>query len=434
MRPARGQIVGWSTLAAGSVLCVIVPELLPFWWIGLAIHLLVLLISAWIALRRSVPEVARMCPARLAHRVETTVEIKLTSTESPTLQVSVFDHHPLRLRAEGLPITATLAPQAAAVVRYRLIPTTRGQHQFGPVELLITAPLRLWRRRVKIACDQSVRVYPNFAAVSQYRLLAAANRAGQLGIRRRRRRGEGTELHQLRDYHVGDTLRQIDWKATARRARAISREYEVERDQSVLFLLDCGRRMRAEDRTGSHLDHALNAVLLLAYVALRQGDAVGLLTFGSRERFLAPVKGRLAMRAILNAVFDLESSTAAPDYTQAAESLTRLHHRRALVLAITNLRDEDEGDLIPAMTLLQRRHLVVLASLREQILDETLAGEVQNLDDALLVSATHQYLSERRRLHQRLTGRGLQWLDTSPRELPIRLVNRYLEIKSGGAL
>jgi uncharacterized protein (DUF58 family) len=140
------------------------------------------------------------------------------------------------------------------------------------------------------------------------------------------------------------------------------------------------------------------------------------------------------MRAILSAVFDLESSTAAPDYTQAAESLTRLHHRRALVLAITNLRDEDEGDLIPAMTLLQRRHLVVLASLREQILDETLAGEVQNLDDALLVSATHQYLSERRRLHQRLTGRGLQWLDTSPRELPIRLVNRYLEIKSGGAL
>lgn len=400
--------------------------------------LLAVLVALGIDLARgaisTVPRAAREIPGSLPHGVWSPVRLTVTNESARPVSLVVHDHHPAALLAEQLPAAVSLAADAAVSVVYRLMPSVRGEHHFGPIDLLIEAPWRLWRRRCLVVAPCTVRVFPNFAAVSQYRLLAAANRAGQLGVRRRRRRGEGLELHQLREYRSGDPVRLIDWKATARRGTLISREYEVERDQTILFLLDCGRRMRAAEHSGTHLDHALNAVLLLAYVALRQGDSVGLLTFGADERWLSPVKGRLAMKSILRAVYDLDASTRAPDYAAAAGRLTRLHARRSLVITITNLRDEDQSELIPALELLRRRHLLVLASLRERALDAGLAEPPARFEDALRIGALHQYLGHRQALHELLARRGLEPLDVLPEQLPVRLVNRYLEIKSAGLL
>jgi uncharacterized protein (DUF58 family) len=170
-------------------------------------------------------------------------------------------------------------------------------------------------------------VYPNVRAVSRYELLAAANRAGELGIRRRRQRGEGLEFHQLREYRQGDSLRQIDWKATARLRRAVSREYEEERDQQIVFLLDCGRKMHARDGALSHFDHALDALLLLAHVALRQGDAVGLLTFGGAQRWMARRKGAAQLDRVMNSVYDRDT-TRASDYPAGAQTGPPRQRRR----------------------------------------------------------------------------------------------------------
>lgn len=138
--------------------------------------------------------------------------------------------------------------------------------------MLRGSPWRLWVKRQLARVPGSVRIYPNFASIAGFTLHALENRIQLMGIRRRQRRGEGLEFRQLRDYQQGDMLRQIDWKATSRRGKPISREYQEERDQQVLFLLDCGRRMRALDGETAHFDHCLNALLLVAYVALRQGD------------------------------------------------------------------------------------------------------------------------------------------------------------------
>ncbi len=434
MRPTVRSLWVLTALAMTALIPAWAPSFALAWWLIAAAVAAVVITLGVLTWRLTPPMVERRVASSLPHGVVSTVRVRLSNASRRAMSVSVHDHYPETFSAEPLPQSATVPVDGFCELRYTVTPHTRGKHEFGPVDLLIDGPLGMWQRRLRARVDSSLRVYPNFAAVSQYRLLAAANRAGQLGIRRRRRRGEGMELHQLREYRPGDTLRQIDWKATARRGALISREYEIERDQTVLFLLDCGRRMRAADDTGTHLDHALNAVLLLSYVALRQGDSVGLVTFGSNDRFLPPVKGRLAMRSVLNAVYDLESSTAAPDYTAAAERLTRLHNRRALVIVISNLRDEDQSELTLALSLLQRRHLLVMASLREKALDEALDTPLQSLDDALLVSATHQYLGARRQLHESLVMRGVQLLDVLPAQLPVRLVNRYLEIKSAGVL
>jgi uncharacterized protein (DUF58 family) len=279
-----------------------------------------------------------------------------------------------------------------------------------------------------------VRVYPNFKAVAQHALMAVDAQVRQMGVKRQRQRGAGLDFHQLREYRVGDVLRQIDWKATSRQRKLISREYQEERDQRVVFVLDCGRRMSARDGDLSHFDHALNAILLLAYVAIRQGDSVGLLTFSGMDRWLPPVKGAGGMTTVLNQVYDLDTTLEPSDFLEASYRVMRHMPKRALVVLVTNLREEDSEELQPALHMLRRRHLVLLASLREQVIDERLDRPVERLQDALQVAMATQYVAERRRVHESVGGFGIQVLDVSPSGLPPALVDRYLDLKSSGAL
>ncbi len=201
----------------------------------------------------------------------------------------------------------------------------------------------------------------------------------------------------------------------------------------MVCLIDCGRRMRAHDGELSHFDHALNAALLLAYVALRQGDAVGLLTFSGERRFLPPLKG-LGLPAVLRAVYDLEPTPAPSDYLEAATELMQRQRRRALVILLTNLRDEDSAEILPALRLLRTRHLVLLASLREQVLGEVLERAPQNLQDALRTGAIHRYLAIRQSALEKIQGSGALTLDVEPDLLASRVVNRYLDVKRSGQL
>jgi uncharacterized protein (DUF58 family) len=310
----------------------------------------------------------------------------------------------------------------------------RGEARFGRTELRLSSPCGLWQSKRFSGEAQTVRVYPNFRALAKYTLLATDHRLSQIGVLQVRRRGEGTEFHQLREYRQGDPQRAIDWKATARTARLIAKEYEEEKDQRVLLVIDCGRRMASKDDDLSHFDHTLNAALLLAHVALRQGDAVGMLTMGGVSRYLEPRKSIGAVHSILNRVYDLEPTPAVPDYDQAAREVMRHQRRRALVIVLTNLRDEDDDNLLPALQLLRTRHLVVLASLREAIISRALSARVDSFDRAVTHAAAAEYLALRERVFRRIAAAGVMALDVEPERLPISLVNRYLELKREGRL
>ncbi len=192
--------------------------------------------------------------------------------------------------------------------------------------------------------------------------------------------------------------------------------------------------MAAHDGALSHFDHVLNAALLLAYVALRQGDAVGFLTMSGTQRWLAPRKSAATINLILNSVYDLEPSLATTDYYVAAVELMKRIRKRALVVVLSNMRDEDDDTLSPALALLQSRHLVLFASLREQILSRALAARVDTFDRALTHAATAEYLARRELAFRRIERGGAMALDVEPQELPLALVNRYLDIKRAGRL
>ncbi len=434
MRPAPRIL---TLTAIWFVIATIAAFFEPFTWVWAAggVALLSVAVVDFIQLRRAAPlEVHRKVTSSLPLGIWTEVKLQVLQHGGRALEVQVFDGCPPTAEFDGLPLREVLPADGGFELSYRIRALKRGDMILSDPEILRTSVAGLWQRREFASEQHKTRVYPNFAAVQGFELHAVDNRLNLMGIRKKPRRGQGLDFHQLRDYVDGDMLRQIDWKATSRRGKVISREFQEERDQQVVFLVDCGRRMRSIDGDLSHFDHGLNALLLLSYIALRQGDAVGLMTFSGHDRWLPPSKGRTTLNSILNKVYDLESTLSPPDYSEAASRILTLQRRRALVVVLTNLRDEDLGDLQPALALLRRSHLVVLASLREAKVDALLDSKVESLDDALNLCAATEYVDARRTAVENMTGRNIISLDLPASELPAALVRRYLDIKRSGAL
>jgi uncharacterized protein (DUF58 family) len=432
--PSRRLLLLAIVLGASGLAVSFFDELAPIWISVMLLLSGTALVDAMRIRRITTPAASRRVAGSLPLGAASEVGIRIENARTHTLRAKVFDLHPPQVDATPLPQTVSLPPGGWCEVHYSVRPHERGDIRFGRTQLRIASPFGLWHAQRLSGQAQTVRVYPDFARLSGFALMATDHRLSQLGVLQRRRRGEGMDFHQLREYREGDAQRQVDWKASARLQKMISREYQDERDQQIVMLLDCGRRMVARDDAISHFDHVVNAALLLGYVGLRQGDAVGLLTMSGPARWLAPRKSRATVNSILNGVYDLQPTGAASDYHLAALDLMQRVRKRALVVVLSNLRDEDDDTLVPALKLLRSRHLVLFASLRENILSRALATRVDTFDRAITHAAVADYLHGRQRMFKRLEGWGASCIDVEPEQLPMALVNRYLEVKRSGRL
>jgi uncharacterized protein (DUF58 family) len=433
VRPTRALILALCLLALpGAALAFGVAGPGPL--LGASLALLALAAMDFARLRLlPVPAIERRVPRIVAVGHPLAVELAL-SGGLPGQRLEVFDLHPAHWPVEALPQRVELPVEGRSVVEYRLHPDQRGHARFEGCALRLHSPWRLWTRLRTLPLPSEVRIYPDFARVSHLALVGTDRASRVIGAHQHRRRGEGTEFHQLREYRTGDSLRQIDWKASRRAQKLISRDYQDERNQQVVLLVDTGRRMLAHDGNLSHFDHALNASLLVAFIALRQGDSVGLMASGGQSRWMPPVRGLGAIDRMLDTVFDLQPQPVATDYIEAAMQLGVRQQRRALILIVTNARDEDIEDLLAGIRQLQRRHLVCVASLREAVVDRTLAEPPATTDGALLSAAMTLYAEARDRAHAQLRANGADVLDVTAAQLPAALVEHYLAIKRAGRL
>lgn len=422
----------------------------PLAAVAMACAALVAGISAWMAIdytrsRRAWNEAPLRAERKLPHAfalgVPTVVRIALLNEGRVPWQVDVFDEVDSRFAWEGLPQSITVPPAGRVDVHYTVTARKRGLAHFGATQLRCRTSGGSLEIRRLLGTPCTVRVYPNFAAVAGYAWLAGDRRLAQIGIKTYAQRGRGTDFRQLSDYRRGDPVRHIDWKATMRHGRPIVREFQDDRDQRVFFMLDCGRRMRADEGTqahgGSHFDQALNALMLLAYVALKEGDEVGAMTFGNaagEQREFAPRKGTATLNALMNRLYDLEPGRAHPDYSAAAQELLRLNPRRALVIMLTNFRGEDAGELQPALQLLRQRHLVLVASLREKVIAQIAAQPLGIAQKNVEVAAAHMFDQSRRDAFARVVGNDALSVDVEPALLAVTLVNRYHSVKRAGLL
>ena len=393
-------------------------------------------VRAW---RRAPLAWQRRLPAALALGVSHTVHGSIVNEGGTAWHVKLFDRVDPTLAFDGLPRSVLAAPLAKTELAYRVTPGRRGPVVFAPAELRVRTLGGSFEMRLRVGSEQHLRVYPNFAAVARYAWLAGDHRLAEIGIKSAPQRGAGTDFKQLTEYRPGDPVRHIDWKATLRHARPIVREFQDERDQTVIFLLDCGRRMRADEGEAarSHFDEALNALMLLAHVALKEGDAVGAMTFGTAPqdtRLFAPRKGQTSLNALVAALYDIEPRATHSDYLVAATALMRAHRKRALVVVLTNFRDEDMPELEPALRLLRTRYLVLLASLRERVLREIAEQPLGTDLQAIEVAGAHLFAQARSDAFARLAARDALLVDVEPARLPAELVNRYRAVKRAGLL
>ena len=363
------------------------------------------------------------------------VRMHLTSSAQKPMAVQVNDDGADGLAMEGLPKTIQVPAIGHVLVTYHVRPSRRGLYELGDHHLRWATPLGLWWRQIRIASRHPVRVYPDVQAVRTYEMLARQSLENRM-VRTVRLRGGENEFEALRDYQRDDDYRAIDWKATARRQKLITREYQQERNQSVLCMLDCGRLMTAETSGLSQLDHALNAVLMLAHVATRAGDRVGLLAFDARVRaFLPPQGGRQAAQRVVAASYDIHAQIVETDFEAAYRYLSQRLRKRSLVVLFTEVIDEVSAkSVVSTVRSLGPRHLALCVLFR----NETLDAMVEPPSTASAIKAPELYqraaaaeaILWRDHLVRDLQEAGALVLHVSPHKLTPTLINRYLRIKA----
>jgi uncharacterized protein (DUF58 family) len=360
------------------------------------------------------------------------VRLHLHSSARRPLAVQVNDDAAPALAIEGLPKVVAAAPGAHALVTYHVRPRRRGLYELADHHLRWPTPLGLWSRQLRVASRHPVRVYPDVQAVRTYELLARQSLENRL-VRTVRLRGGENEFEALRDYLRDDEYRAIDWKATARRQKLITREYQQERNQSVLCMLDCGRLMTAESQGLSQLDHALNAVLMLAHVATRAGDQMGLLAFDQRVRaYLAPQSGRRAAQRVVAASYDIHAQIVETDFEAAYGFLSQRLRKRSLVVLFTQVVDEVSArSVVRTVHGLGPRHLPLAVLFRDEALEQMAEPRGgSRVTDLYQRAAAAEAILWRDRLVRDLQEAGALVLHVSPRKLTLALINRYLHIKA----
>jgi len=360
------------------------------------------------------------------------VSLTVSNHASRPYALWIRDDVPERLNPRPAEFYHLAPPSSRSTLDYVLRPRRRGAFQLERVYLSIRSRLGLWRRLVDYPCRTVLHVYPDMKQLGQYAVLARTNRLRLVGFRRTRRIGQDHDFERLRDYNVDDNYKHIEWRATARRQKLTVKDFQTTQSQRIIFLIDCGRMMTNEAAGLSLLDHALNAMLMLSYVALRQHDAVGLISFSDEiHGFVPPTGGMAQMNRLLHASFNRFPRLVESRYDQVFRYLADHLRKRSLVVLVTNVIDEVNAHQVQRyLTNLVGRHLPLGVLLRDRRLFEAIDEEDSRAENLWQAAAAADILAWRQQVLSDLNARGALSLDVFPEQMTAPLVNRYLEIKA----
>jgi len=382
--------------------------------------------------------VERVVPANVGLGDGERGEYRVHSTFPRPVRVALYDALPATIRSpDPRGVAAIVAPNSTTDIRFTFVAEQRGSFPLGPVALRIFGARELIQRTLRSEPSDELLVTPSLAGVKNLRLLAVQHRLRDAGIRSIRRRGEGTTFASLREYSVGDDPRHVDWKATARRQKLITREYTVEQGQTVIIAVDAGRMMTQLAAGVPRFEYALSAATLLASVAVQAGDHVGLLMFDNELRaFVPPSRGTKAMRAIRQALIPARATMAEPDYASAFRTLAMRNRKRSLIVLFTDVIDPRSSQALIAHTVRSAmRHLLVVVALRnDELVTSAIPTRHSTSEELYASAAAEELLDARNEAIVRMRRAGVSVLDVSPRRLATSVVNHYLELKARGSL
>jgi len=364
--------------------------------------------------------------------VDLPCEVTIENRTAMELRGAVRDDLPEHFTAKPQQHRLLLPQRGTVTMHHKLTPLRRGPFDLENVYLQLQSPARFWVLQKTIAVHNRLNVYPDMKQLADYALLARTNRLSLIGVRRTRRIGQDSDFERLRDYTPDDNYRHIDWRSTARRSKLTVRQFQSDQSQRIIFMLDCGRMMTNQRGGYSLLDHALNATLMLAYVALTQGDEVGLLCFSDKvHRYIPPRGGASQMNRLIRASFDQFPRMVESRYDEAFLYLSNHCKQRSLVVMPTNVIDEvNAAQVVSYLSNLTSRHLPLGVLLRDRQMFDAAdhpEGAPINLYRA---AAAADILLWRQQVIADLQHRGVLVVDAYPDELAAPLVNEYLRVKA----
>ncbi|GAB4192177.1 MAG: DUF58 domain-containing protein [Roseiflexaceae bacterium] len=381
-------------------------------------------------------EIERINDSKLSLGAENLVTLLVANRGQRSVQFTLRDEYPFQFNSSDTFLAGTVAPFELHEARYHVRPLQRGDYTFGDINIRYPSLLKTFVRQARYPAQNAVKVYPNVLDVRKYDLLARKGLLLEIGLRASRQFGSGTEFERLREYNTDDEFRRINWKATARRGKPIAAEYETERSQYVVSVIDTGRLMRPPVGDLAKLDYVINTSLLLSYVATLKGDHVGLLTFADDVRtYLAPKRGKGQFYRMLEALYNIQFEPVEADYPRALSYLGLKHKRRSLVVVFTDLVTLDAAKpLIAHMSRLAQRHLPLCVVISDPNITGLAAQPLRDSPAVYQRAVAEMLLDERRVVLDTLNRSGVLTLDVPADQLSVSVINKYLELKGRGAI
>lgn len=378
---------------------------------------------------RKMPE-----PFSLGEQEAVTVEVE--NPAAAGLMARIADHAPAELRPQPRELEGRFDETGRLQLTYQTVSPKRGAYRFGSVDLQVWRNEGWWRRQIRLQHPHEVAVFPNVVAIKRVQLTLRRGLRAMVGLRRARPPGASTAFAGLRDYVRGDDIRRVSWTATARRDRPVVVEVEAERGQQVMIALDCGRLMTAPAGDLDKLDHAINAALMLAWVAQAYGDRVGLMTFDDHVTgFIKPERGSTQIRRLTEALYAIKSQYVEPDFGHAMTHLALRIGRRSMIVVLTDVQDpEASKELVAHCLRLSGKHLVLVVAMSDPAVLAARDTPITTSARAYEWAAAEQFVASRRESFELLRRGGVLGLDVVAGQLSPALVERYLELKERALL
>lgn len=407
----------------------------PLFMVGqgaLFVFMLLLLIDGYTLYRIRGIQAFRQCAARFSNGDENEISIRVESSYSYPISLEVIDEIPIIFQQRDIDFRLKLGANEGQTIRYQLRPTHRGVYSFGKIRVFVLSRMGLISRRYSCGEPQDVKIYPSYLMLHQYELLAMSDNLTELGIKRIRRVGHHTEFEQIKEYVKGDDYRMINWKASARRHELMVNVYQDERSQQIYSVIDKGRVMQQAFRGMTLLDYAINASLVLSYVAMRKEDKAGLVTFNEHfDTFVPASKQSGYMQTLLENLYSQQTTFGETDFSSLCVHMNKHVSKRSLLVLYTNF--SSMGSLNRQLAYLQqlnRQHRLLVVFFEDADLKEYIATPAKDTEGYYRHVIAEKFAFEKRLIVSTLKQHGIYSLLTTPDHLSVDVINKYLEMKS----
>jgi uncharacterized protein (DUF58 family) len=373
----------------------------------------------------------RVMAARFSLGDNNTIKLLIHNTYVFKAHLLVIDELPIQFQDRNFRLSLSIKYSGRNETSYTLRPLTRGEYEFGDLICFVKTPLQLLQRRFKPVGPTAVKVYPSYLQLKKYQLLALSDNL-ITGVKKIRRLGHSLEFEKIKDYVPGDDVRTINWKATARTGSMMVNTYTDTRQQQVYCIIDKGRAMKMPFEGMSLLDYAVNATLVISNVALLKHDKAGLITFSNKVNDIVAAERRThQLNLILETLYKQQTDFKESDYEGLGSIIHRRITQRSLLLFFTNFETYSSLERqLPFLSQMSARHLVCVVFFQNTLLKDIYETQPDDLEGIYIKTVAQQFDFEKRQIVKQLRTHGILSILTTPQNLSIDVINKYLELKA----